>query len=89
MGMFYTVKPEKRDDFVTKFEVVGETLADMAGHHETDLLVNVEDENDMFIASQWRSRDDAMSFFRSDAFSDTVEWGRDVLADRPRHVFLA
>jgi len=30
-----------------------------------------------------------MAFFRSDAFADTVEWGRDVLADRPRHVFLA
>jgi chlorite dismutase len=43
----------------------------------------------MFIASQWRSRDDAMDFFRSDAFRDTVDWGREVLADRPRHVFLA
>jgi chlorite dismutase len=52
-------------------------------------MVNVEDENDMFIASQWRSREDAMAFFRSDAFSETVSWGRDVLADRPRHVFLA
>jgi chlorite dismutase len=43
----------------------------------------------MFIASQWDAKEDAMAFFRSDAFADTVEWGRDVLADRPRHVFLA
>jgi chlorite dismutase len=43
----------------------------------------------MFIASRWDSKDDCMEFFRSDAFSDTVDWGRDVLADRPRHVFLA
>jgi chlorite dismutase len=43
----------------------------------------------MFIASRWDSREDAMQFFRSDAFSETVEFGRDVLADRPRHVFLA
>jgi len=89
MGMFYTVKPDHREDFVEKFETVGGVLADMDGHHETDLLVNVEDENDMFIASQWATREDAMAFFRSDAFADTVEWGRDVLADRPRHVFLA
>ena len=89
MGMFYTVKPEHRGDFVEKFGVVGDTLADMDGHYETDLMVNREDENDMFIASQWASRDDAMDFFRSDAFRDTVSWGRDVLADRPRHVFLA
>jgi chlorite dismutase len=89
MGMFYTVKPEHREDFVEKFETVGGLLEDMEGHLETDLLANREDENDMFIASQWESKEDAMDFFRSDAFSDTVEWGRDVLADRPRHVFLA
>ena len=89
MGMFYTVKPEHREDFVEKFDVVGDTLGEMDGHYETDLMVNREDENDMFIASQWASRDDAMAFFRSDDFRDTVSWGRDVLADRPRHVFLA
>ena len=89
MGMFYTIKPEHRDDFLEKFDTVGGMLAEMEGHHDTDLLVNVEDENDTFIASQWRSREDAMAFFRSDAFGDTVDWGRDVLADRPRHVFLA
>jgi chlorite dismutase len=87
--MFYTVKPEHREDFVEKFGTVGGMLADMDGHRDTRLLVNTDDENDMFIASQWDSKDDAMSFFRSDAFSDTVDWGRDVLADRPRHVFLA
>jgi chlorite dismutase len=89
MGMFYTVKPEHREDFVEKFDTVGGLLADMDGHRETALLANRDDANDMFIASQWDSKDDAMAFFRSDAFSDTVSWGRDVLADRPRHVFLA
>jgi len=89
MGMFYTVKPDHREDFVAKFETVGGVLEEMDGHLETDLLANREDDNDMFIASQWESKDDAMTFFRSDDFSDTVDWGRDVLADRPRHVFLA
>ena len=89
MGMFYTVKPDYQEEFVEKFETVGGLLADMEGHGETDLMINVEDENDMFIASQWRSQEDAMGFFRSDEFADTVSWGRDVLADRPRHVFLA
>ncbi|SEP23366.1 chlorite dismutase [Halogranum amylolyticum] len=89
MGMFYTVKPDYREEFVEKFDVVGGLLDDTDGHYETDLMVNRENENDMFIASQWRSKEDAMGFFRSDAFRDTVQWGRDVLADRPRHVFLA
>jgi chlorite dismutase len=89
MGMFYTVKPDHREAFVEKFETVGGLLAEMEGHGETDLMVNLEDENDMFIASQWRSKEDAMGFFRSEEFADTVSWGRDVLADRPRHVFLA
>lgn len=89
MGMFYTVEPEHRADFVDTFGDVAGVLADMDGHRKTDLLENLEDENDMFIASRWDSREDAMEFFRSDAFSETVEFGRDVLAERPRHVFLA
>jgi chlorite dismutase/heme-degrading monooxygenase HmoA len=89
LGMFYTVKPEHREDFVEKFDTVGGLLDEMDGHRETALLVNTEDENDMFIASQWDSKDDAMAFFRSDAFANTVDWGQDVLADSPRHVFLA
>ncbi|MFB6222466.1 MAG: heme-binding protein [Haloarcula sp.] len=89
MGMFYTVKPEYHEDFVEKFDVVGEMLEEMDGHRETSLLFNHDDENDMFIASQWDAKEDAMAFFRSDAFSETVDWGRDVLDGRPRHVFLA
>ncbi|WP_436345983.1 heme-binding protein [Natronorubrum sp. FCH18a] len=89
MGMFYTVEPEHREDFVGTFGDVAGLLADMDGHRKTDLLVNREDENDMFIASRWDSREDAMKFFRSDAFGETVEFGRDILSDRPRHVFLA
>ena len=89
MGMFYTVKPEHQEDFVETFGDVGDLLAEMDGHRETSLLANIDDENDMFIASQWDSKGDAMEFFRSDAFSETVSWGRDVLADKPRHVFLA
>ena len=89
MGMFYTVKPAHRGDFVETFDEVGAVLDGMDGHFETDLMMNVEDENDMFIASQWRSKEDAMAFFGSDDFRETVQWGREVLADRPRHVFLA
>ena len=89
MGMFYQVQADYRAEFVTKFDEVGELLAGMDGHEATRLLANHEDETDMFIDSRWRAREDAMAFFRSDEFGDTVEWGRDVLADRPRHVFLA
>ena len=89
MGMFYETKPEHTEDFVEKFGTVADVLADMDGHFDTDLMVNVEDDNDMFIASQWATKEDAMAFFRSDEFSEAVDWGRDVLADRPRHVFLA
>jgi len=89
MGMFYTVKSDHREEFVDKFDTVGGVLAEMEGHLATDLMVNEENEDDMFIASQWESKEDAMGFFRSDDFQNTVEWGRDVLADRPRHVFLA
>ena len=89
MGMFYTVKPGHLEDFVETFDQVTDTLEGMAGHRESRLLANREQPEDMFIASQWDSREDAMEFFRSDAFGDTVSWGRDILSQRPRHVFLA
>jgi chlorite dismutase/heme-degrading monooxygenase HmoA len=89
MGMFYTVQPEHREEFVETFDGVVDALQDFDGHRETDLLVNVADENDMFIASQWDSREDAMAFFESADFRETVDAGREMLADRPRHVFLA
>ncbi|MFC7201339.1 heme-binding protein [Halospeciosus flavus] len=89
MGMFYTVEPEYREEFVEKFVEVTDALEGMEGHRETRLLARRDDENELFIDSRWESKEDAMDFFRSDAFRDTVSWGRDVLADRPRHVFLA
>ena len=89
MGMFYQTKPEHLEDFRETFAEVGGLIAEMDGHRETDLFANVEEPNDMFIASHWREQEDAMAFFRADAFAETVDWGRDVLADRPRHVFLA
>ncbi len=89
MGMFYSIKPEYHDEFMSTFDDVGEILEGMDGHMETDLMINREDENDTFISSQWQSRENAMGFFRSEEFSEAVEWGRDVLTDRPRHVFLA
>ena len=89
MGMFYTVKPEHRQEFIDSFRGVGEMLNGMDGHRETALLVNIDDKNDMFITSSWDGRAEAMEFFGSDAFAEVVDRGRDVLADRPRHVFLA
>lgn len=89
MGMFYRVKSEHNDDFRSAFDDVLGLLDDMDGHRETRLLANVDDEDDMFIESRWDSRDDAMEFFRSQEFRDTVDWGREILEDTPRHVFLA
>ena len=89
MGMFYTVADGYREDFVEIFEGVADVLTDMDGHVESNLLANHEDGDDMFIDSRWASREDAMEFFRSEAFADTVDTGRNILAERPRHVFLA
>ncbi|MFW6383965.1 MAG: heme-binding protein [Halodesulfurarchaeum sp.] len=89
LGMFYTVEEGEREPFIGTFEEVTETLAGVEGHRESDLLVNVENERDMFIASRWDAREDAMDFFDSAAFRETVAAGREMLADRPRHVFLS
>jgi chlorite dismutase/heme-degrading monooxygenase HmoA len=88
LGMFYTVKSDYRSAFVETFDDVADTLSGMGGHRETALLVNREDQDDMFIASRWDEKESAMVFFRSEAFRETVDWGREVLADEPRHVFF-
>lgn len=89
MGMFYRVKPAARGDFVDTFRDIEAELSGMAGHRDTTLLTNLNDETDMFIVSRWRDKEDAMAFFRSDEFRETVSWGREILTERPRHVFLA
>lgn len=89
MGMFYTTKSEHTEEFVETFDDVTDVLDDMDGHRGTDLLANLENPDDMFIASTWDGKEDALTFFRSEEFAETVSWGRDVLADRPRHVFFA
>lgn len=88
VGMFYRTRPGERDVFTDRFAKVVELLEGMDGHVATELFANVEDGDDMFVRSRWEGRADALAFFRSDAFKETVEWGREVLAERPRHVFL-
>lgn len=88
LGLFYQVEPAHREAFVEKFDDVRSLLADESGHRDSALLVNTEDETDMFIASRWDSRADALAFFRSEAFADAVDWGRGVLAADPQHVFF-
>lgn len=88
VGMFYRTRPGERGVFTDRFAKVVELLEGMDGHVATDLFTNVEDADDMFVRSRWDRRDAAMAFFRSDAFKETVDWGREVLAERPRHVFL-
>ncbi len=89
MGMFYTVKPDKRETFTATFDEVEAALEDVDGHRGATLLENYEDDTDMFIASRWDSQDDASAFFQSDRFKQAVSAGRDLLAERPRHVFFA
>jgi len=88
LGLFYRVEPAHREAFVEKFDDVKDLLGDTDGHRDSALLVNAADETDMFIASRWDSREDALSFFRSETFADAVDWGRGVLAADPQHVFF-
>ncbi|AWB27812.1 heme-binding protein [Halococcoides cellulosivorans] len=89
LGLFYRVQPDHREEFVATFETVGETLAEMDGHRESRLMIDVGDDTNTFIDSRWTDRESALEFFRSEAFRETVAWGREVLADQPRHVVLA
>lgn len=88
VGLFYTVKPDHREAFRTTFDEVAELLENRSGHRDSELFVALADDCDMFIASRWDDRADALEFFATDAFAETLQFGRDVLQTRPRHMVI-
>lgn len=86
VGMYYDVLPGKNQEFEEKFREVIELMKTMPGHRQTFLYRRVDDPNSYAIISEWDSEDAFKAFLASDAFRNTVTWGREqILRSRPRH----
>lgn len=86
IGMYYDVIPEKAELFTTRFQEVIKLLEKLPGHRSTFLYQKVDDPNSFAVMSEWDDPEAFHQFIRSDAFRETVAWGREeVLRGAPRH----
>lgn len=86
VGLYYDVLPGKAALFTAKFQDVLGLLRTMPGHTSSYLYQRVDDPDSFAILSEWSDPDAFFAFLRSDAFRQTVDWGREqVLRAAPRH----
>ena len=58
----------------------------MAGHAETHLYRDVDEDHDYLVVSEWTDEAAFNSFIESDRFKNVVDWGKkEVLASQPKH----
>ena len=86
VGMNYDVIEGKQNDFEKMFAKVLTVMAEMEGHDESHLFVDVANRNSYLIVSQWTSEQEFDAFIASDQFKTVANWGKEkILAGRPKH----
>jgi len=86
IGMYYDVIPGKEQQFVDSFRGVIALLKTSPGHAESHVYEDVDNKGSYVILSQWNDKKAYGEFLASDAFKQTITWGREnILRGRPRH----
>ena len=86
IGMHYDVIEGKENTFVKAFLNTMNVMKSLPGHLETRMFEDVEKKGSFVILSQWQNKEDFDAFIQSDAFKQTVTWGREnILRGRPQH----
>ena len=86
IGMHYDVIPGKEETFEQAFANVLAAMKTLPGHVESHLYEDVHQRGSYVIMSQWEKKEDFEAFIHSEAFRQTVTWGKEqILRGRPRH----
>lgn len=86
IGMNYRVRAGKQQIFEAAFARVLEALRGAAGHEESHLYRDVQDDASYLIVSRWSDEAAFQEFVRSDAFRKVTNWGSEnILEGPPRH----
>ena len=86
IGMHYDVIEGKEKTFIDAFLGTITVMKTLPGHVETRMFEDVQKMGSYVILSQWQNKDDFESFIHSDAFRQTVTWGKEqILKGRPQH----
>ena len=86
IGMHYDVIPGKEEEFEKGFLGVLEHLKGVEGHVESRMYEDVAVPGSYVILSQWQNKEEFETFIHSEAFKQTVTWGKEqILKGRPQH----
>lgn len=88
LGFNYEIIPEYKEAFI-KSTVEGlNDIRKMDGHIVTYVSLDVEDENKMYIHSEWESMDAIRSFMNHPAFKEIQNKTKHMIKGRPVHKIL-
>ncbi|MBT4006216.1 MAG: antibiotic biosynthesis monooxygenase [Rhodospirillales bacterium] len=86
IGMNYHTLPGKQAEFIEKFCAVMTALDGAAGHEESNLFQDVNDDASFLIVSNWSEHEAFQTFIQSDAFGEVTSFGKEnLLSERPQH----
>ena len=86
IGMHYDVIDGKEKIFVDAFVKTINLMKTLPGHVETRMFEDVQRKGSYVILSQWQNKEEFETFIHSEAFKQTVTWGKEqILKGRPQH----
>ena len=85
-GLNYEVKPERVEDFKSTLMQLIKDMDSHEGHVETKLFSDVAQPNSMMIYSNWKTKAEFVSYFRSESFQEALKEAMDMLESRPTHM---
>jgi heme-degrading monooxygenase HmoA len=86
IGMHYDVISGKEKVFEEHFLKVLDILKTLPGHVESRLYQDIQSAGSYLILSRWEKLENFQAFIHSEAFAQTVAWGKaEILRGRPKH----
>jgi len=84
-GLNYDVKPDRAEEFKSTLLELIDIMKSCDGHIETRLFSDVAQPNSMMIYSNWKTKAEFASFFRSDTFQNALKEAVTMLESKPTH----
>ena len=85
-GLNYHVKPEHVEDFKAALVQLIDEMKTYDGHVETTLFADVMQPNSMMIYSEWKTKAEFASYFRSEGFQQAIKETMGMLESHPTHM---
>ncbi len=85
VGFYYKVKRGFEKEFERKFNDVVSFLSNFKGFKGAKLYRSVDDPSEYLIYSEWEDLESYKNFINSNAYRETVNYGKTIIEGRPTH----